>query len=96
MELEQAVKVVAWISKKRKSGRKGFPYDVDGNPVIDKADAVSLKATFVHNKWCEPDTKLSGLAWDNNKEAFVFNAWSELLGFAGMADEATEEEAVDV
>ena len=97
LDLEAAVSVVAWIEKNRKSGRKGFPYEVNGNPVLSKDDAVSLKATFVHNKWVAKDAKLSSLAYDNNADMYAFDAWSDLLDVAGMLDEIQEEDtSVDV
>ena len=96
LDMENAVKVIAWIGKKRKAGRKGFPYEVDGLPVLSKEDAVSLKATFVHYEWCKKDAKLSSLAYANNKDLFKFDAFTELLIKAGMEDNIEEETEADV
>ena len=97
LELESAVQVVAWIEKKRKSGRKGFPYEVNGCPVLSKDDAKSLKATFVHNEWVAKDAKLSSIAFDNNADMYAFDAWDDLLESAGMTDAVKEEDSsIDV
>ena len=96
IDMETALKVVNWVQTKCLTNRRGQPYDVDGSPVLDKADAVSLKATFVHNKWCDKDAKLSKLAWNNNNDAYAFVAWAELLELAGFDSSSNATEEVDV
>jgi hypothetical protein len=96
IDMETALKVVNWIQTKSLTNRRGKNYEVEGNPVLDKADAVSIKATFVHNKWCDKDARLSKLAWDNNADAYVFIAWGELLELAGFDNGANAVEEVDV
>ena len=96
IDLETAIKVVNWIQTKALTNRRGQPYEVDGCPVLDKADAVSLKATFVHNGWCDKDAKLSKLAWKNNTDAYAFVVWTELLTLAGFDSSSNATEEVDV
>ena len=96
IEMETALKVVNWIQTKCLTNRRGQPYEVDSSPVLDKADAVSLKATFVHNEWCDKDARLSKLAWNNNNDAYAFIVWAELLELAGFDNGTDVTEEVDV
>ena len=96
IDMETALKVINWIQAKCLTNRRGKPYEIEGCPVMDKADAVAIKATFVHNKWCNKDAKLSKLAWNNNTDAYAFVVWAELLELAGFDNGTDITEEIDV
>ena len=95
ISLERALKVIAWIEVRREHSGKGYAYDVDGNPVINDANAVMLKTSFKHYKWCDPETELSIPAYRNNPNMFQVIIWKELHAIAGMDETETSTVKLD-